>query len=72
MTMSSGVREGAYPFLDEIQDVPDRGVFMRRMVDAEALCFYAAGPSSKMLSTEAATEFRGRATRYELSPCPPS
>lgn len=67
-TMSPGAREGAYLFLDEIQDIPDWGVFMRRMVDTEALCCYVTGSSSKMLSTEVATEFRGRATHYELSP----
>lgn len=67
-TLSPGAREGAYLFFDEIQDVPDWGVFMRRMVDTEALCCYVTGSSSKMLSTEVATEFRGRATHYELSP----
>lgn len=67
-TLSPEARQGAYLFLDEIQDVPDWGVFMRRMVDTEALCCYVTGSSSKMLSTEVATEFRGRATRYELSP----
>jgi hypothetical protein len=67
-TLSPSARKGAYLFLDEIQDVPDWGVFMRRMVDTEALCCYVTGSSSKMLATEVATEFRGRATRYELSP----
>lgn len=67
-TLSPSAREGAYLFLDEIQDVPDWGVFMRRMVDTESLCCCVTGSSSKMLATEVATEFRGRATRYELSP----
>lgn len=67
-TLNPAARKGAYLFFDEIQDVPDWGVFMRRMVDTEALCCYVTGSSSKMLSTEVATEFRGRATRYELTP----
>ena len=67
-TLSPSARQGAYLFLDEIQDVPDWGIFMRRMVDTEAVCCYVTGSSSKMLATEVATEFRGRATRYELSP----
>lgn len=67
-TLSPEAREGAYLFLDEIQDVPDWGVFMRRMVDTEAVACYVTGSSSKMLSTEVATEFRGRATSYELTP----
>lgn len=67
-TLSPESRKGAYLFLDEIQDVPDWGVFLRRMVDTEAVTCYVTGSSSKMLSTEVATEFRGRATSYELSP----
>ena len=67
-SMSPSAREGAYVFFDEIQDVPDWGIFMRRMVDTERLTCYVTGSSSKMLSTEVATEFRGRATSYELAP----
>lgn len=67
-TLSPAAREGAYVFLDEIQDVPDWGIFMRRMVDSEQLSCYVTGSSSRMLSEEVATEFRGRATRFELTP----
>ena len=67
-TLSPDARQGAYVFFDEIQDVPDWGVFMRRMVDTEQVSLYVTGSSSKMLSVEVATEFRGRATSYELSP----
>ncbi|MDO4797554.1 MAG: ATP-binding protein [Coriobacteriales bacterium] len=67
-TLSPAARAGAYLFLDEIQDVPEWGVFLRRMVDTESIVCYVTGSSSKMLSTEVATEFRGRATSYELTP----
>lgn len=67
-SLNPAAREGAYVFFDEIQDVPDWGVFMRRMVDTERLTCYVTGSSSKMLSQEVATEFRGRATSYELAP----
>ena len=67
-TLSPASREGAYLFFDEVQDVPDWGVFMRRMVDTENLTCYVTGSSSRMLSGEVATEFRGRATRFELTP----
>ena len=67
-TLSPASRDGAYLFFDEIQDVPDWGIFMRRMVDTENLTCYVTGSSSRMLSEEVATEFRGRATRFELTP----
>lgn len=61
-------KEGAYVFFDEIQDVPDWGVAARRILDTEKVSLYVTGSSSKLLSDDIATEFRGRSVAYELSP----
>lgn len=59
---------GAYLFFDEIQEVPEWGAFMRRVVDDEKVCLYVTGSSSKMLSSHLASEFRGRVLSRELFP----
>ena len=61
-------REGAWLFLDEVQDVPGWDVAARRVVDTEKATLYLTGSSSKMLSTDVATQFRGRSVAYELLP----
>lgn len=61
-------REGAYLFFDEIQEVPQWDIAARRIVDTEKATMYVTGSSSRMLSTDVATEFRGRSITYELSP----
>lgn len=60
--------EGAFFFFDEIQEIPDWGIFMRRMVDTQVATIYVTGSSSKMLSTQVASEFRGRALSREIFP----
>ncbi|MBT1182294.1 ATP-binding protein [Bifidobacterium sp. CP2] len=60
--------DGIYLFFDEIQEVPDWGMFLRRLVDTLNATIYVTGSSSKMLSREVATEFRGRALPRELFP----
>lgn len=60
--------EGAFFFFDEIQKIPDWGIFMRRMVDTQVATIYVTGSSSKMLSTQVASEFRGRALSREIFP----
>ncbi|MCI1220950.1 ATP-binding protein [Bifidobacterium tibiigranuli] len=60
--------EGVFLFFDEIQDVPDWGMFMRRMVDTLKATIYVTGSSSMMLSREVATEFRGRTLSKEIFP----
>jgi predicted AAA+ superfamily ATPase len=60
--------EGAYLFLDEIQAVAGWSRFARRVLDTEAARLYVSGSSAKMLSTEVATEFRGRGYAVELLP----
>lgn len=61
-------REGAWIFLDEVQEVPGWDVACRRVVDTEKATLYLSGSSSKMLSTDVATQFRGRSVSYELLP----
>ena len=60
--------EGAYLFLDEIQAVAGWSRFARRVLDTESARLYVSGSSAKMLSTEVATEFRGRGYAVELLP----
>ncbi|MDO9556170.1 MAG: ATP-binding protein [Coriobacteriia bacterium] len=60
--------EGAYLFLDEIQAVDGWSRFARRVLDTESARLYVSGSSAKMLSTEVATEFRGRGYAVELLP----
>ena len=60
--------EGAYLFLDEIQAVEGWSRFARRVLDTETAHLFVSGSSAKMLSTEVATEFRGRSFAVELLP----
>lgn len=60
--------EGAYLFFDEVQDVPGWDVTVRRILDTEKVALYVTGSSSRMLSEDVATEFRGRSISYELLP----
>lgn len=61
-------KSGVYLFLDEVQEVPDWGVALRRMVDSLTATIYVTGSSSKMLSAELSSEFRGRSLLRELFP----
>lgn len=60
--------EGAYIFFDEIQEIPEWGTFLRRVVDTEKATVFVTGSSSKMLSAELKSEFRGRSLVRELFP----
>lgn len=60
--------EGAYLFFDEIQAMSDWSAWLRRVVDSHRATIYVSGSSSKLLSSEVSTEFRGRALEYELYP----
>ena len=64
----SAKRGGAFLFFDEIQEVLERGAFLRRVIDTEKVTLYVTGSSSKMLSTGLASEFRGRLLSRELFP----
>lgn len=58
----------AYLFLDEVQVIDGWSRFARRVLDTESVRLYVSGSSAKMLSTEVATEFRGRGYTVELLP----
>lgn len=60
--------QGAYLFFDEVQDVPHWDVTARRIVDTEKVTMFVTGSSSRLLSSDVATEFRGRSVTYELLP----
>lgn len=64
----SALSEGAFLFFDELQEMSDWGSWLRRIVATRKATIYVSGSSSKMLSTEIATEFRGRALDLELLP----
>jgi len=67
--ISSEARSGNFHlFLDEIQNVPGWCRFARRITDNPKASLYVTGSSAKLLSTEVATEFRGRGFARELFP----
>jgi len=57
-----------YFFLDEVQNIPQWELFVRRLYDNENCKIYITGSSSKMLSKDIATSLRGRTLNYELFP----
>lgn len=59
---------GLYLFFDELQEMQNWGTWLRRIVDTTKATIYVTGSSSKMLSKEISTEFRGRALDFELLP----
>jgi predicted AAA+ superfamily ATPase len=61
-------RKGACFFLDEIQGIPGWASFARRIIDTEKIRLYVSGSSTKLLSTEIATEFRDPSLPFELLP----
>jgi len=57
-----------YFLFDEIQNVKNWELFVRRIYDTENCRIYLTGSSSKLLSKEIATSLRGRTISYELFP----
>lgn len=57
-----------YLFFDEIQNVKDWSIFIRRMFDTRKVQIYLTGSSSKLLSKEIHTSLRGRAITTEIWP----
>lgn len=60
--------QGVFLFFDELQEMENWGKWLRRIVDTRRVTIYATGSSSKMLSSEITTAFRGRAIDFELLP----
>lgn len=61
-------REGCYLFFDEIQDVPHWSAFIRRISEQYPLTVVLTGSSSKLLSSDVPTAFRGRSLVREMWP----
>jgi predicted AAA+ superfamily ATPase len=57
-----------YFFFDEIQNVPEWELFIRRAIDSEKIQFALTGSSSKMLVEDMATAMRGRSMTSEVMP----
>jgi len=60
--------EECYFFFDEIQNVVGWEKFARRVFENISTHIYITGSNSKLLSTEIATELRGRTISYTLYP----
>lgn len=57
-----------YFFFDEIQNVNGWEKFVRRIYDTKSRHIFITGSNSKLLSTEIATELRGRTISYTIYP----
>lgn len=57
-----------YFFLDEIQNVADWPILVRRVFDSKRVELYLTGSSAKLLSKEIATSLRGRSVATEIWP----
>lgn len=55
-------------FLDEIQNIPEWGKWVRRTYDSENIRIFISGSSSKMSSREIPTELRGRFLNLNVFP----
>jgi predicted AAA+ superfamily ATPase len=55
-------------FLDEIQNIHGWEKFVRRIYDAKSKHIFITGSNSKLLSTEIATELRGRTITFTVYP----
>lgn len=55
-------------FFDEIQNIDNWEIFIRRIYDKEKVKIFLTGSSSKLLSKEIATSLRGRTLNYQIFP----
>lgn len=61
-------RNGAYLFLDEVQECANWQGFCQRSAEHEKVTLVITGSSSKLSSDEIATNFRGRSHPHEMAP----
>lgn len=61
-------KEKCWYFLDELQDVDGWELFARRLVDSNRVQLCLTGSSAKLLSSEVATQLRGRSLDVEIFP----
>jgi predicted AAA+ superfamily ATPase len=57
-----------YLFLDEVQNIPDWHLVVRRYFDTKKVQLYITGSSAKLLSTDIHTRLRGRSLSLEIWP----
>ncbi len=57
-----------YLFLDEVQNIDEWALVVRRFLDSKNVQIYLTGSSSKLLSKEIATQLRGRSLSVEVWP----
>jgi hypothetical protein len=57
-----------YLFFDEIHAAPSWNLFLKRLYEQKNLHIYITGSSSKLLSSELATELRGRTQAHHVYP----
>lgn len=57
-----------YFFFDEIQNIPEWDVFIRRVYDTVTKHIFITGSNARFLSSEIATSLRGRTVSYEVFP----
>lgn len=57
-----------YLFLDEVQNLQEWERFVRRILDTENIFVFLTGSSSKIFTTEIATQMRGRSLSYTILP----
>lgn len=60
------MKKKCYLFLDEVQNVENWAIVIRRMFDTKNAQLYLTGSSSKLLSKEIATSLRGRSLATEI------
>ena len=60
--------EEVYCFFDEIQEAENWEPFIERIMRTEKCSVFISGSSAKMLSSEVATQMRGRSLAWELFP----
>ncbi len=60
--------ENVYVFFDEIQNIAGWEKFIRRIFDTKTRNIFITGSNSKYLSTEIATELRGRTISFTVYP----
>lgn len=57
-----------YYFFDEIQEMPDWELFVRRLHESKSKNIFITGSNARFLSREIATALRGRTISYEVYP----
>ncbi len=60
--------EKVYFYFDEIQNIPEWHLLVRRLYDTEKCFIFLTGSSSQLLSSEIATTLRGRTLSFEVFP----